>query len=158
VVNFRLPPGTLSASEIVAAPGGSVVTLVEALDGAPVDVANAWFLDAAGRWTRITGYRTSPQNAGQTKLVVEHLRPAPSGRVYATLEILPGPGQGQVRSTELVIDTRSHTVAAPATGDGDLLFDEDAAGIPLVGMALPGAIDWRHQGGSPIPAPGCEST
>lgn len=121
------------------------------------DPVNLSFVGPDGSALPLTDYQASAHNVGGVRLAVTNLRPGSSGRVYATLEQLQRTVRGTtVRSTELVIDPKTRTISATATGPGQLVFDDDAVGNALVGEQRDGAVTWRHQDGTPIAAPGCE--
>jgi hypothetical protein len=146
------------ATQVVAtSDGGAVITRVDpsaTSDGAPANLA---YVSPQGATTPLTDYQGPAATSRRAHLAVTDLRPVFSGRIDITLQVTLTTRQGTaVRSTELIIDPRSRTISAVATGSGRLLFDEDDAGNGLVGLARPGAVDWRHQDGSPITAPGCE--
>jgi len=156
--DVTLPPGALGAVQAVGLPGGgAIVTTIDAIDGIVPDVVNASYLDPSGSWTRLTGYRASRFNVAGRRLIVSNLRAGPSGRVIATLGQTSGHGARDApRSTELVIDPKTRTVSATATSPGQVIFDVDTAGEPVVGVDRGNSIQWRHQDGSNIGPVACD--
>jgi hypothetical protein len=152
------PESATSSGETVALSGGGTLVTGAWANGL-AEPANLSFVAPDGTATLLTDYQNSARNPSRTRLLVVGLRPAMSGRVHATLrQLRPVRGGTAVWSTELVIDPRTRTISATATAPGSLLFDEDLAGNPVVGVQRVGRIDWRHQDASPMVAPSCEPT
>jgi hypothetical protein len=160
MTDVALPPGALGAVQAVRLPGGgAIVTTIDAVDGIVPDVVNASYLDPSDSWTRLTGYRPSILNPVGRRLIVSNLRVGPSGQVIATLQQIPARGSRDTpRSTELVIDPATRTISATATSPGQVIFDVDTAGKPVVGVNRGRSIQWRYQDGSMIGPITCDPT
>jgi hypothetical protein len=133
LADLPLPGGVIAPREVEAlAGGGALVTMLQRSSGEFADQVDVWYMSPSGELIRLTDLASMVD--GDRWAAVKDVRATAAGRLMATVFTAKGSGStDDFRSFRFVFDPQTGEAVVDAVGSGELVFDETADGIQLVG-------------------------